>query len=571
MLLETVAKSFKQVTIQKLRELATSRLHKLALAEDAQQPSAADYPQRKVFSEFVGSLLDTSLNTLSRLMYILKLLNISKSLSQGGGTNPSESGSGSRSSIPFSSHEADRRNSSGLRGNTARLLLALWSSIEDMVIHEIKVHLADPDVENITDHQHNKSQLDLLHSASEDLPEQHKALSRELSSKGFGSSSRDEYGALDDEAFQYEKSYLIFKPTSRHGATVYKMVVSYSQAVERIMRENDLYEYAAGLAAGPDATTWGLNPAILLSKATNTRTAGSLTVMESLALQTMQNKGKSGASMPNKILLMIEKFLEEELIPVIQSTVNNVMRDIQLNSSYFTVSLDRQSVNQHPININSTAVSSAAELCMEAVQPLFSYWLQLSQRQHRIMISTVIERAIRGYAAAAREELESLSYNMMSSISSQQVTATACFTLLPLCLNSALTARCEEQVRRQEHNHRGHQVRPTISGLPTESLRRQADSGRHDSGVQQQCERRGGHSSRQQDPDVAGFSGRIQLVHLQQRPGDICVVHFVGCEQCFVSDQQLLLREGSSFSFACNCDLFCLILFFYRFLQTIIV
>ena len=392
MLLETVAKSFKMNTIKKLREFAATRLERATSNEEAKGSSDPFALHSRLFSEYIGSLLDSSLSTFSRLMYILKLLNISRTSD----TNPNIQRGG------------DVNN----KGNNSRFVLALWDSIEEMIIGEIKAHLIEPDVEDITDRARRGS------------------LQRSQSlSPGFAASSNDENDQVGEDGFQYERSKLIFRPTARHGAAVYKRVLLYSQSVERIMKENDLFDFAVRQRIGGDNSS-GLNTAALLSKAANAKTTASLTVMETMALQAIQSGHGKTASATNKILAMIEHFLEDELIPVIQSTVNNVMRDVQLNSSYFTVPLEQlkaagsQSVGRDGAG---AAVCPAAQMCMTAVQPLFAYWLQLNQKQHRVMLSTVLERTIRGFVATAREEVETLSYHMISASTAHQVTATVSF------------------------------------------------------------------------------------------------------------------------------------------------
>ena len=186
MLLETVAKSFKYSTIQKLREFAVSKLDRAVMNEDGRY--ALD--PLILLSEYIGSLLDSSLNTFNRLMYILKLLKISKY--NAGETHPDPA-----RAIPSVDNSA--KKSSG------RFIIALWDSIEEMIINEIKVHLVEPDVEDITDHTKRSPVRDGTSSKS---------------SKGFAASSRDEFDQLDEDGFQFERPKLIFKPTAKHGAAV---------------------------------------------------------------------------------------------------------------------------------------------------------------------------------------------------------------------------------------------------------------------------------------------------------------------------------------------------------------
>ena len=141
------------------------------------------------------------------------------------------------------------------------------------------------------------------------------------------------------------------------------------------------------------------------------------------------------------ILDVIQSFLERELIPVIQSTVNHGMREIQLNAHHFSVirDIDGSGGGSGAGNMGDSSAAQrrgagggggggmsgsgdvhsvvplcyAAQLCCTASKPLFSYWLQL--HQHRSMVCTVLDRLIRGYASAAREEFEALTYNCLTA------------------------------------------------------------------------------------------------------------------------------------------------------------
>ncbi len=120
----------------------------------------------------------------------------------------------------------------------------------------------------------------------------------------------------------------------------------------------------------------------------------------------------------NRVLEFLQVFIEEELLPVVQGTVNRHMQEIQLHNEHFSIDL---SANQNGDNVNSrrskttggeVTLCYAAELCNTTSQPLFGYWLQLAQ--HRNMTATILDRLIRGFASAARDEFEGLTYKLLS-------------------------------------------------------------------------------------------------------------------------------------------------------------
>jgi hypothetical protein len=123
----------------------------------------------------------------------------------------------------------------------------------------------------------------------------------------------------------------------------------------------------------------------------------------------------------NKVLAFVQQFLEEELLPVVQSTVNRDMREIQLNNQHFSVASnlqgdgvtsDKFGDNRHAVRGGDVPLCYAAELCNRTSQPLFDYWLQLAQ--HRNMVAAILENLVRGFASAARDEFEGLTYQLMS-------------------------------------------------------------------------------------------------------------------------------------------------------------
>jgi hypothetical protein len=134
-----------------------------------------------------------------------------------------------------------------------------------------------------------------------------------------------------------------------------------------------------------------------------------------------------------KVQEAVQKTLEDELMPLIQSEVNAEMRDLQMDSQLFMAptgpppppcprsspSVLRKLVNLTkswrrgaegtssplptpvPLTFPPQAdISEAAKRCSSVIQPLFSHWAELPQ--HRDQVLTILDRVIRGYASTAR-------------------------------------------------------------------------------------------------------------------------------------------------------------------------
>ncbi len=396
LLLENISKRFRSISILRLKDFAVAKLQ-AALnqagddrreEEDAQNntDNVDMSVHTKLFAEFVASLLDASLLALHRLLYILKLLGIIKMQRTLGlaGSEPSQQVSYAQQMQEVESRAKDQNK---------RLLLSLWAEIEEAIVGEIRIHLVEQDVENITDH-------DASHGLAQ--------------TQRYQGGNQDEDDDEDNEGGT-KSSGLIFRPTARHASALYKKVVGYSTAINRMLKENGLSldEVNGSALKSAEMATHQRTIAVLGS-----RPPTSLTIMETMNLAAAVAAVQStAASKENKVLEFVERFLEEELIPVIQSTANHDMHEIQLNSQHFTIPTDTQGDgvnNRHrPQNTSQDVVLCyAAELCHRTSQPLFDYWLQLTQ--HRNMVSSVLENVIRGFASAARDEFENLTYGLLS-------------------------------------------------------------------------------------------------------------------------------------------------------------
>lgn len=372
MVLDGVVDRFKESAIRNVRENAAAKLAK-ELARPARERGEDDDDltvHTRLFTSFIGSLLDSSLLALRRMLYLLKLLYVSKAMRSEG---PGYGAGLSAAHIDVEKHFKD---------HDKRQILTVYMGLEDLIVQQMLSHLVEPDVQDIMDSGTGQMQG--------------------LVSK-YGSQNREGFMLLErgeDHGDGDGEVELIFAPSARHAAPIFRRIVVYTQLVNKVFKENALEEMRVQLLAAkvPPPTP-------------NQKTEG------------------TGNTAGRSLLDVIQTFLENELIPVIQSTVNAGMREIQLNNAHFSVMQDSISGASAAGGNNNNAVEGgigsakrgtgdavplchAAHLCCAASKPLFSYWLQL--HQHRSMVCTVLDRLIRGYASAAREELEALTYNCVT-------------------------------------------------------------------------------------------------------------------------------------------------------------
>ena len=386
MVLDGVVERFKETCIHQVREHATAKLEK-ELARERRSAGGLESADENIsihtrlFTSFMGSLLDCTLQALRRMLYLLKLLYVSKAMR-------SSEGSGYGSALSSAHIDVEKH----LKDHNKRLVLSVWMGMEDLVVQQMLTHLVEPDVQGISDSGTGRQEG--------------------LMSK-YGSQNRDGFMLLekgDDEDHEEGELDLIFTPSARHAAPIFRRIVSYAQIVARVMRENALEDARLAVVAKPRPLS---------------------TIRESASPRKVSGNSSEEQSGTTSILDVIQAFLEDELIPVIQSTVNHGMREIQMNNAHFSVVRDApnlmtstlEGAAEYPQSSSLMTMSKkgsndtvplcyAAQLCFNASKPLFSYWLQL--HLHRSMVCTVLDRLIRGFSSAARDELEGLTYNCVT-------------------------------------------------------------------------------------------------------------------------------------------------------------
>ena len=347
MLLDICGTKFRTSVLNELREKATFRRS----SEISMNPSLeADVDslmliESQLFADHIKALLESATIALRRLLYVIRILNTWKKLKSGDTT------------VTYTIKDATRKAA-----------LAFWLDIEDAIVGELQVHFVEKAVQAISDFPIGTVPLEEKQQKKSDW--------------------------LDTETT--EKSvHSIFSPSARLAAPVYKVILAFDDAVRKILIEEGIEEPVVVQAP----------PVQLLPSAL----PKGMSILEALRLQEEVQGTFSTQMRISRVLGAVQDVLEGELVPVVQSSVNHSMREIQTNSELYFSKLD----NVQPIYIqNGIPLCYAAQLCIQSARPLFKFWLQLPA--HRDMIVTVLDRLIRGFASSAKDELENLTYKYIS-------------------------------------------------------------------------------------------------------------------------------------------------------------
>ena len=336
LLLENAHTKFLTV-IKCYRDIATRRLRrKLSYHETGKSTSTIE---SLLFTKYVESLLDAAALALKRLLYVYKLLDISKKRRTGNILHDDN-----KSNDDNSDDDDDQDKSSSyyqMKDSNRKTLLGFWNDIELIIVNELKLYLREKEVEKISD------------NVSKNVPKSTQ-----------GSTFVDDNDESGNSTYD---SNAIFNPSVRLTAPIYRKIHNFYESAKKLLIKEGLYK-------------------------------------ETIAIK-----------LNDKILDAVESILEQELIPVIQSSINQSIRDIQLNSQYFSLSLTQTGNYSKEKNFadNDIPICWAAQLCARSAQPLFDYWSQLPQ--HRDMVITILDRLLSGFVSSAREELDSISYRIISS------------------------------------------------------------------------------------------------------------------------------------------------------------
>lgn len=367
-ILESTSMHFQSI-IRGIRDIALSQYKRKMLQATSSETVNSIISSQ--FTKFISTILDSSLQTLKKLLYILRLLSISKHIRAHSGTEDS-----SAALLLAFSYE--------MKETTKKAVLNLWTDIEFMIIAELRMHFVEKDVENISDNVRGNN--------GSSNPASIKAAGVGI---GAGTGANDGSDGEDDKD-EAEDAMPIFPPTVKHSAKVYRLVLLFSENMKAIMREGGVLAIQSSSTTSSSLNMHG-------------KKAGVLTVME-----VMNAHVPPESKMDCKVLDVIQTVLETELIPVVQSSANLEMREITLNIQH--LSLPPLQMRQPHLFLHQTdgiPISIAAQACLRAAKPLFNYWIQLPQ--HSDMVGTIFDRLVRGFISCAREEIESISWRLFSS------------------------------------------------------------------------------------------------------------------------------------------------------------
>lgn len=304
----------------------------------------------KAFAQFVASLLESTSGIVARLMYVWTLLTIHR-LVRTGVIDLGNVSSPTVQDVPRTERDKARQ-----------LVFTIWHDLEDKVWLEIFRHLADPEILKISDAPVtiNGSLKRLPPSKargggggvpqlSDYQPADLTMVTGDVSGGGGGGSGGGGGGGGNDDGeesrFASDK-LLLFHPSSSHAAAVYHKVMSYNTLMQRIFKEYGLDTVffgggGSGGGGGGDMSTSmvpsnnskvPINP--FKTSGPSTAAAPPQTILQLTRNQEAQRKLQE--DMLSHITEPLQAFLESELIPIIQSSVNEDMRAMQLQpAEYF--------------------------------------------------------------------------------------------------------------------------------------------------------------------------------------------------------------------------------------------
>jgi hypothetical protein len=375
-----VTHRFLRVSVRAARESTTARLQKesvaLSVVQEEEREDARLALHTRLFTGYMGTLLDSCLLALRRMCYLLKLLYVGKARR----THVTHSINTSSAALALArgvSHEGEEEAEvvvspaevmRYMKGHNTNALVAGWLDMEGLVCQQMLAHLMEPDVAEISD--------------------EHKTMGGRRGSQG----GKVGFALIEERLQEEEESgglkALIFTPSASHAAPIFRRVVLYSSLAAKIVSENHLDDTHTAQLSARTASHTGRQAATTLSA--------------------------YDPSSGHAILAVIDAFLENELLPVIQSTVNATLRELQLSNEYFSIQSildalpggvekedeeeeeDEMEIRATPNHGRTQATTPdakedavlcrAAEMCLGAAKPLFSYWLQL--HHNRPMVHT---------------------------------------------------------------------------------------------------------------------------------------------------------------------------------------
>jgi hypothetical protein len=271
------------------RALIKKQLNELPLSRDGDHGDLLQHG--KLLGKYISFLLDGIIGIVRRFSYVIKLFSLSK---------------------------AARGIQSA--GNGLTEVLTVWTEMEEMVSYELKIHMVELDVEQISDHiqvdDHSKFIID------------------------------EDSGTSPDDK-------IIFRPSSRHAAILFRRIVEYNNTSLTVLK--DFFGSLSGSAAGG-----------------------------------------------RPLLHYMQHFLESEFIPLIQSTVNQEIREMAVN-------VESSFQHRKGLDTDTVAPCIAANRTALVAESLLVYYQELFQ--HREMVIVVLDRLIRGFISAAKDFMETILFS----------------------------------------------------------------------------------------------------------------------------------------------------------------
>lgn len=376
MLLENTANQFSLV-LRRVREAAVLRkMRKIKEGVDEREGNTA------MFTNYLSKLLNASVTVLQRLLYVLRLLHSMRKLRTGESMGKYE-----------------------MKAFNRRTVLELFDDIELTINKELKVHFVEKEVEAVMDK------------------------TAPLTGKiGLAGPMGDD---AEDADYHSDESTAIFLTSASLAAPVYKKILYFADQVNDIMVAEGVHDPKSGLAETINEKHGTTSKAVSLLDAINPNKPAS--ILDALQAKTDALTGKSttgqisimdalmatglaDTKFNSRVLEAVQVYLEEELMPLVQLSVNADLREIQMNPNHFSLPITSgQGASTEAASRalgEAIPLSYAALSCASTALPMYNYWLQLPQ--HNDMVLTILERQVRGFMQAAKEELEAKTWRLMS-------------------------------------------------------------------------------------------------------------------------------------------------------------
>eukprot|EP01040_Poterioochromonas_malhamensis_P003821 gene3821-4081_t len=334
---DTILNGFRQSIIPRVKMAAQNKLNR-ALQQQQQTAAASGATNNpssfvgtsplqqdeslrlhgKLFNEYVYLLLEMILGIFQRTIYVYKLLSYSKSLNrQNGGSNQSNTSS------DYLSVDTQRR----LLTRLTNVVL----QIEDLIQKELEIHLVEADVQNISDTNTKRS-----------------------SGNSGGSGKRSGEDEEEDEAMTWQGK-TIYRSSVWHAAFLYSNIYKYNFKLYKLLTDNfdeDVIVTVMSLATSSSSDDMSYS------------SGGSRHSTQHLS--SAYGGQQTITNFTSSLLPFIRNVIETEFIPVVQSWVNQELRELMethsldsLNPSTAQSMIEqRQKLNHARIQIKQMKAAS---------------------------------------------------------------------------------------------------------------------------------------------------------------------------------------------------------------------